>query len=359
QARASSPEIKVDYNVQLIERTPTTDGNIFTVTYTSDADDLALASCNNRVCKKSVASRVPSDGSWMVSFKVPHDATKAYLRFSAINGDYHRFMTIMMDNNRTESLSQALDSTMLQDIRINPPAEVVYKPGENVNVTVGFPYPNDQNEMSLMNATRGGIWYAFLCDIKMQKFKRDLWPRHFIKLSPEPPENEYSKLRKNRTYIITPKQPMSGYVVFKQTLTLPFNTRIWLFQSYVVRPADQKGPFPDGSIVVSFSYRNATCKYEQKCIQHCMFLGADVIGLNVKEVLPDGTEGEVTTKSYGLPFYDQGGIWKHARVLHWLVEAQRDAGRNQSVIIKSYKCFAFARTSGKNATGVVQVELTD
>ncbi|GFN94606.1 hypothetical protein PoB_002111200 [Plakobranchus ocellatus] len=95
----------------------------------------------------------------------------------------------------------------------------------------------------------------------------------------------------------------------------------------------------------------------EACLQKCVFLGSDVTGQDVKEVLPDGTERDVSTKSDMLPFNSQGGIWKLTRAIRWWVQVQRDAGGNESVI--TYKCFAFDRTSGNNATVEVKVRLTN
>ncbi|GFO30940.1 hypothetical protein PoB_005744500, partial [Plakobranchus ocellatus] len=298
QARASSLEIKVGYNVQLIERNPTTDGNIFTVTYTSDAENLALAYCINYVCNIPETRR--SYGSYIFSFKAPHDATESYLAFSAQKGEYMRYLDITLNNNGTESLSQTVDSTELQDILIYPPEEAVYNPGENVTVTVGFQYPIDYNEKSPTKTTRENFWRAILCDIKKQKRAGDLWSRDLIELIPSPPEKEYKELKGNRTYIIkTSSRPVSGHLQFSQELTLPSNIRLLLNQFYVVRPADQAGPYPDGYIYTSGSY-NTSCKYGQTCEERCWFVGADVTGVDVKEVLPDGNEMDVTTKRYAL-----------------------------------------------------------
>ncbi|GFO30369.1 hypothetical protein PoB_005687400 [Plakobranchus ocellatus] len=358
QARASSLEIKVGYNVQLIKRNPTTDGNIFTVTYTSDAENLALAYCINYVCNIPETRR--SKGSYIFSFKAPHDATESQIGFSAQKGEYMRSLYVMLDNNGTESLSQTVNSTELQDILINPPEEAVYNPGENVTVKVGFQYPIDYNEKSPTNTTRENFWRAILCDIKKQKRIGDLWSRDVIELIPLPPEKEYKKLKGNRTYIIkTSSRPVSGYLQFTQRLTLPSNIRLSLNQLYVVRPANQAGPFPDGYIYTSGSYRNSSCKYGQTCVEGCWFVGAGVTGVDVKDVLPDGNETDVTTKRYALPvkFYNQGGFWNHLKVIRWRFQAQRGANDSQDVI--TFKCFAFDRAYGNNATGVVQVQLTD
>ncbi|GFN90317.1 hypothetical protein PoB_001682300 [Plakobranchus ocellatus] len=360
QAWASSPEVKVGYSVQLIERNPTIDGNNFTVTYTSEAENLALAYCINYVCKVPETRRARSGRSYIFSFKVPHDATKSLLLFSAQKGDYQRYLWIKLDNNGTESLSQTVDSAELQDILINPPEEAVYNPGENVTVKVGFQYPIDHNKKSPMNTRREVFWRAVLCDIKKQKILKDLWSRDLIKLIPLPPEKEYKNLKGNRTYIIkTSTRPVSGYLQFAQKLTLPSNIRLWLSQLYVVRPANQNGPYPDGFIWTSGSYRNESCKYGQTCVEKCSFIGADLTGVDVKEVLPDGTEGDVPTKRYAAPviFYNQGGFWNHLKAIFWWVHAQRGANDSQDVL--TYKCFAFDRTYGNNKTEVVQVQLTD
>ncbi|GFN94602.1 hypothetical protein PoB_002110800 [Plakobranchus ocellatus] len=259
QARASSPEIKVCYNVQSIERNPTTDGNIFTVTFTSDVEDLSLAYCINYTCKIPSPRRVLPGRSCMFSFKVPHDAPIAYVIFST-KGEYHRYMEIKLDNNGTESMSETLDSTELQDVLINPPEEAVYNPGEDVTVKVDSQYPIDQTRTSPLNRTRIAGWRSVLCDIEKKKLLEDRWPRDLIKLVPEPPEDEYENLNGSMTFIIkTSTRPMSGFLSFIQLLYSHLIMRLTLAQVYVVRPAHQNGPYPDGFIYV-YSKPNASCK---------------------------------------------------------------------------------------------------
>ncbi|GFO21817.1 hypothetical protein PoB_004832200 [Plakobranchus ocellatus] len=254
---------------------------------------------------------------------------------------------LVLNNTGSHPWSQTGTSTDLPSLLVTPAAEAVYEPGEDLQVFVDMDYPENYIRSDV-------IWDSVLFDIDEEKTVDSL---DVIDLSPAPSDYEY--LNESTTFRIkTSIRPISGYMYFRRAFvsisSSSLITKHWSFQSLVLRPVDQTGPFPERTIVprygdeISYSSCWIFSGHEETCKESCEFVGDAISGVDVKEVLPNGTERDVERLNFPAQNIFNSS---HSEAIDWSFQAVRGMGNI------TFKCRAFDSRHGTEATQLITVSV--
>ncbi|GFO31666.1 hypothetical protein PoB_005817100, partial [Plakobranchus ocellatus] len=338
-----------------VQRNSSGNSNRFTVRFVPTVANLVHPNCiyHNGACLSNISVSQESSDRWKMSFEIPHTIKKAITGFGVLN----REMEITLNNNGSDDVSQTHGlGHNLPKMNLNPVSEIVYNPGEDVDVTVNFgPHrPNSFKEGDLVPS----VMFPFLYDLSEDRVIQD--PMAYVQQSPlhgsGSPGSDYAY---NYT-LDTSDKLLCGCLVFMAefTLTGSLVKRIGFYSVLPLRPSNQSRPFKAGFIKIwdadNFAdddedEGNTECKYGEYCIVECNAVGRNISRMEIRQELLNG--GENVVQSSDCKYQ------RHVCGLDWRFEAERDKADASGNL--TFKCTAFDDSETTQAMQHISFKITE
>ncbi|GFN93271.1 hypothetical protein PoB_001977700 [Plakobranchus ocellatus] len=130
-------------------------------------------------------------------------------------------------------------------------------------------------------------------------------------------------------------------------------------RSIKVRPNSQQGVLPPGFLAIfdtpgaqtsSDGKELLPCRLGTECLMSCFSIGQNISGMDLKRILPDGTEQDVpSAQSNVMATSTSDGIF-------WTFEAEESSGDDNG--ITTFKCYVRDDVHGTEKTKLVGVQIT-
>ncbi|RUS87179.1 hypothetical protein EGW08_005019 [Elysia chlorotica] len=344
--RQTSPDSAI--TLLSIERQPTAQGNRFTVRYTKNVDSLVFTVQDNLNIPREPTVTQEADGVWAASFVVP--VVPSVTQWFIMRDADALFMKAIMLNN-SESTPGQQTFPELPVIHFDPPREAVYRPGENVTLTLFVPSYGQGGKLI------GNLQKMFYgVDLTSMKMYQDLNLEGSFTIGQ--PERLADRLRVGTT-AHTSQHPMSGYLQFSTQVTDtggPLVKQIQVARSLLLRPAGQSGPYPEDYLafvdgfmqdVSSRGRELHRCTVGYECLVMCASVGGAVSDIQVREMKPDGSL-EAVPSARQAPHSSSTD-----RAVYWKFLAREDSGDSES--ITTFQCQATDSRHGLAVSKLVDV----
>ncbi|GFO03218.1 hypothetical protein PoB_002972300 [Plakobranchus ocellatus] len=333
-----------------VERSPSTDGNNFTLRYTKHVDSINMHFHDNVNPPREPDSLVEEpNGDWVATFIVPRNPDSAVpLSVLISDADFNNMILLVMTGYGSGPYTQTIPE--LPEIHTNPDTEAVYDPHEDVFVSAFVPR---NSEGEVIHDLRK-IFTAV--DLNTNEFSLDLESSSLFTLGT--PEEISDRIQANLS-IHTSTHPVSGYL---QLVTDVLNTGgslaiyIQVSKIITVKPSNQAGDFPDGFLtLVNINERQVSstgnelrlCKVGEECLIDCYFMGQAISATGVKKVLPNGGLEDV------LSAHVQIVTTSTSRGVYWTFQAEEDSGNSEG--ITTFRCSASDEAHGSEVSKLVDV----
>ncbi|GFO10460.1 hypothetical protein PoB_003696500 [Plakobranchus ocellatus] len=233
--------------IELVQRSSSGDSNRFTIRYVTTEADLKHPDCvyYNGACLSDIPVSLSPESSdrWEVTFEVPRTFKEAVIGFEVL----HREMYIVVNNDGIDAVSQidGLGHNWPKMI-LNPVHEVVYNPGEDVEVMVNF---GPHRPSSLIE----GDWVPFIMVPILYDLNEERIIQGPMELVQQSPLHESEGGRSGYAYkytFDTSSKLLGGCInIFSEfDLTGPLVKEIGFSKVLPLRPAYQSEPFKPGFI---------------------------------------------------------------------------------------------------------------